>query len=205
MDEFNVIRMYVKEEQEKGAILNNGADKSHLMNSVGIIKPFKLSKELEYIYSICDGSDSNERFLYFSNLLPLEEAVDAYKELFEITKEVGLEWPKKLFPIGQGDGSYLLTEISSEETSFITGRIFFFDIGSGELDLTVEAESLLQLIIIIRDLKKSKNIVSMNDFDMQRKSVTKSCFQLGQKSERNGNGVQTVFNLTSEEDMKKIS
>lgn len=186
--------------------LKTGLDFNGIERVESKLSQYRFSEELQKFYMACNGSDENGRMLYYSNFLPLEEAFATYNDLIEIIEEdLGLSWPRNLFPIGVGDGSYLLTVLSKNTDRKTSKPLLLFYVGGGDLEMTLEVDTFAQLLDILLRVTSDSGIVSSEKFEVERRALCSNAYFIGQKTLLSEASVQNLYDLESNNDLKAIA
>ena len=130
-------------------LLNQDQSEMEITELVKQLCPLELNSEISQLYRVCNGSTDDSRLFYYSTFSRLEDCFYQYEYLKTMFKSIDLIWPDRLFPIGLNDGAFLVTVLSSQNEKDL--GVYYLDIGSGDLTLSLEANSMSQLIEILKN------------------------------------------------------
>ena len=196
MDIEKLLSEFGKMCQHKDCGLRGGVTEKMLCTVNEELAPFILSGELSKLYLAFDGASRDGLVLGISNFLTLEHSLEVYRGLIEMCESQDLQWPPALFPIGSWNSTYLLVVLTSKEVD--ESNVLYIDIGSGDLQISLEFGSLTQLMEVlvgVENFARENNYTVQDAFDVLQSQVFPDRFIPGQKGIKSKHGIENSFEL----------
>lgn len=190
----NSLKNFLETSQMRKYHFNKGVD---IENFNDEISPFVFPDFLKEVYGKINGGNYEDLVFVKSNFLSIQEAVYQYSNLKNMFKNMGLDWPSGLFPISEYNSIYFFIVLDKNGQS--EPKIYSCDIGSGDLCLELEFNSLHEMLELAVFSSELDDV-----YLKKQREICPDSYDVSQKSNKSTNSFVNSYELLEIHSLPKI-